>query len=142
LAWRAPARFDEAWQAPNSCFLARHYEPDWAAGRSSLLTSCALAGTSRSILTPSIKLKHADVAEGRLDQDARQVNTKFSKTFTTWFFPVGDDILEIVVDWVTYLRKEKLWGLDDPLFPATKIAIGPCHHFEASGLDRKHWTSA
>jgi hypothetical protein len=29
-----------------------------------------------------------------------------------------------VVDWVTYLRQEKLWGLDDPLFPATKIVVG------------------
>jgi hypothetical protein len=27
----------------------------------------------------SFKLKHIDVDQGRLDQDARQVNTKFSK---------------------------------------------------------------
>jgi integrase len=47
-----------------------------------------------------------------------------------------------VVDWVNYLRKEKLWGLDDPLFPATKIVIGDSRHFVASGLDRKHWSSA
>ena len=47
-----------------------------------------------------------------------------------------------MVDWVTYLRQEKLWGLDDPLFPATKIVVGESRHFEASGLDRKHWSSA
>src|SRR5262245_49832520 len=41
-----------------------------------------------------------------------------------------------------YLRQEKLWGLDDPLFPATKIVVGDSRHFEASGLDRKHWSSA
>ena len=70
------------------------------------------------------------------------MNTKFSKTFTTWFFPVGDDILQIVSDWVNYLRQEKLWGLDDPLFPATKIVVGASRHFEVSGLDRKHWGSA
>jgi integrase len=70
------------------------------------------------------------------------VNTKFSKSFTTWFFPVGDDIRQIVVDWVNYLRQEKLWGLDDPLFPATKIVVGDTRHFVASGLDRKHWSSA
>src|SRR5215471_20513140 len=58
------------------------------------------------------------------------------------FFPVGEDIRRIVVDWVTYLRQEKLWGLDDPLFPATKIVVGDNQHFEASGLDRKHWSSA
>jgi integrase len=90
----------------------------------------------------SLKLKHVDIDHGRLDQDARQVKTKFSKSFTTWFFPVGDDIRQIVVDWINYLRREKLWGLDDPLFPATKIVVGDTRHFEASGLDRKHWSSA
>src|SRR5215469_10493533 len=90
----------------------------------------------------SLKLKHIDIDQGRVDQDARQVRTKFSKSFATWFFPVGEDIRRIVVDWVTYLRQEKLWGLDDPLFPATKIVVGDSRHFEASGLDRKHWSSA
>jgi integrase len=90
----------------------------------------------------SLKLKHVDIDQGRVDQDARQVKTKFSKSFTTWFFPVGDDIRQIVVDWVNYLRREKLWGLDDPLFPATKIVVGTSRHFEASGLDRKHWSGA
>lgn len=36
---------------------------------------------------------------------------------------MGDDIRAVVVDWVTYLRFAKLWGLDDPLFPATKVAL-------------------
>jgi site-specific recombinase XerD len=53
----------------------------------------------------SLKLKHVDIDQGRVDQDARQVNTKFSKTFTTWFFPVGDDIRQVFVNWVTYLRQ-------------------------------------
>jgi len=90
---------------------------------------------ARDGATASIKLQHIDIAQGRLDQDARQVNTKFSKTFTTWFFPVGGDILEIVADWVAYLRQKKLWGLDDPLFPATKIALRARRHFEASPDD-------
>jgi integrase len=90
----------------------------------------------------SLKLKHVDIDQDRVDQDARQVKTKFSKSFATWFFPVGDDIRQIVVDWVNYLRKERLWSLDDPLFPATKIVVGATRHFESSGLDRKHWSSA
>jgi integrase len=90
----------------------------------------------------SFKLKHVDVDQGRVDQDARQVKTKFSKSFATWFFPVGDDIRQIVVNWVDYLRREQLWGLDDPLFPATKIVVGDTRHFEASGLDRKPWSNA
>lgn len=90
----------------------------------------------------SLKLKHVDIDQGRVEQDARQVKTKFSKSFTTWFFPVGSDAEQIVREWVDYLRQEKLWGLDDPLFPATKIVFGDTHHFEVSGLDRKHWNSA
>jgi integrase len=97
---------------------------------------------ARDRATASIKLKHVDLDQGRIIQDARQVNTKFSKTFTTWFFPVGDDILQAVIDWVNSLRQEKLWGVDDPLFPATKIVVGANRHFEVSGLDCKHWSSA
>jgi integrase/recombinase XerD len=46
------------------------------------------------------------------------------------------------LDWVNYLRQEKLWSVDDPLFPATKIGVGSSRHFEVLGLDRKHWGSA
>jgi hypothetical protein len=55
------------------------------------------------------------------------------------FFPVSDDIRAVVSDWVLYLRGQKLWGLDDPLFPATKVEVGATSQFEATGLERKHW---
>ena len=90
----------------------------------------------------SFKLRHIDIAAGTIDQDAREVQTKFSKSFVTTFFPVPDDIRSLVVDWVLYLRADKLWGLDDPLFPATKILLGDNLRFGAAGLDRKHWSSA
>jgi integrase len=90
----------------------------------------------------SFKLRHIDVVAGTIDHDARQVQTKFSKSFITTFFPVGDDIRELVLEWVTYLRRERLWGLDDPLFPATRVTVGNDLRFEAAGLDRKHWSSA
>ena len=90
----------------------------------------------------SFKLRHIDLAEGRIDQDAREVRTKFSKSFVTTFFPVGDDIRGVVADWVVHLRTDKLWGLDDPLFPATKVAVSDNLRFAAVGLDRKHWSSA
>ena len=106
-----------------------------------LIAFTVLTG-ARDGATASIKLKHIDLEQGLIDQDARQVNTKFSKSFATWFFPVGDRISQLVADWVNYLRREKLWGLNDPLFPTTKIIVGASHHFEASGLDRKHWSSA
>jgi hypothetical protein len=47
-----------------------------------------------------------------------------------------------VTDWVHYLRIEKLWGLDDPLFPRTRIVVGASRHFEAVGLDRNGCSNA
>lgn len=90
----------------------------------------------------SFKLRHIDLAEGQLNQDAREVQTKFSKSFVTTFFPVGDDVRAVVADWVAYLRTEKLWGLNDPLFPATRVAVGSDLHFAVVGLQRRHWSSA
>ena len=89
----------------------------------------------------SLKLRHIDVDEECVDQDARVVKTKFSKSFTSFFFPVGDDVRQIVADWIQYLLNVKHWGLDDPLFPATKVEVGPDHQFCAVGLDRKHWST-
>ncbi len=90
----------------------------------------------------SMKLKHVDIAEGKVVQDAREVRTKFSKSFTTTFFPVGEDVRQIVVDWVTFLANEKLFGPTDPLFPATQVVLGEGHCFQAGGLSRSHWSNA
>lgn len=86
----------------------------------------------------STKLKHVDLNDRSVFQDARDMRTKFSKTFRTWFFPVGDEVRQIVEDWVEYLRREKLWSEDDPLFPATLVAPGSQMEFEAVGLTREH----
>jgi integrase len=100
-----------------------------------------LAG-ARDRAIVSLKLKHVDLIAGCINQDAREVKTKFSKTFTTFFFPAGEEVRLIVAEWVSYLRDEKLWGNDDPLFPATRVALGPGRQFEAEGLSRKHWSNA
>ena len=97
---------------------------------------------ARDSAIASMKLKHVDLIANSVNQDAREVNTKFSKTFITFFFPVGDEIRGIVAEWVSYLREDKLWGNDDPLFPATRIALGATRQFEVSGLKRGHWSSA
>jgi hypothetical protein len=55
---------------------------------------------------------------------------------------VGEEVREIVSSWVSFLRDEKLWGKDDPLFPATRIALGTARQFEVAGLAREHWSSA
>jgi integrase len=90
----------------------------------------------------SMRLKHVDLADGKILQDARQVRTKFSKSSTTFFLPVGEEVLAVFTEWVAFLQKERPWGLDDPLFPATRIAFGVSRHFEVTGLDRKCWANA
>lgn len=106
-----------------------------------LLAFTLLTG-ARDGAIASFKLKHVNLTGRCVEQDAREVKTKFSKTFTTYFFPVGDDVLQILVEWVDFLRRERLWGGDDPLFPATRVVVGPTRQFEAAGLERAHWSSA
>ena len=90
----------------------------------------------------SLKLKHIDLQAGTVYQDAREVNTKFSKSFTTWFFPVDAKVLAIVSEWVEYLKTECFFGGDDPLFPKTQMGQGGDSNFQALGLSREHWATA
>jgi integrase/recombinase XerD len=55
---------------------------------------------------------------------------------------VGEDIKEIVVDWIHHLKSELLFGNDDPLFPKTEMKINHKRQFEASGLKPEHWSNA
>jgi len=99
--------------------------------RNRALVAFTLLTGARDSAIASMKLKHLDLITNSVNQDAREVKTKFSKTFNTFFFPVGDEVHTIVAAWLTYLRDEKLWGNNDPLFPATHIALGATRQFEA-----------
>jgi integrase/recombinase XerD len=87
-------------------------------------------------------LRHISIERRHVFQDPRDVKTKFAKTIQTWFFPVGDDVANIVCDWVRFLTEDKLFGPSDPLFPKTLIRLDRCGGFVASGLSREHWADA
>ena len=110
--------------------------------RNRTLIAFTLLTGARDSAIASMNLKHVNLVDGYVNQDAREVKTKFSKTFDTYFFPVGGEILEIVTEWVSYLKDNKLWGNDDPLFPKTHIVTGSDQEFKAGGLSRKHWSTA
>lgn len=110
--------------------------------RNRALLAFALLTGARDSALASLKLKHVNLEAGSVFQDARDVKTKFSKTFTTFFFQVGDEIRRIVDDWVQHLRRDLLWGNDDPLFPATRVELGDRLQFEAVGIERKAWATA
>jgi integrase len=106
-----------------------------------LIATAILTGARDNALA-SLQLGDVNLDELSVTQDARHVRTKFSKTQTTTFYPVGENFLAILADWVTFLAKEKLWSLTDPLFPATKIEVGKDRLFAPAGLDRKGWSNA
>jgi len=89
-----------------------------------------------------LKLRHVSIERRHVFQDPRVVNTKFSKPIETFFFPVGDDVVAIVVDWVAFLAGEKLFGPDDPVFPKTRVAPDADGSFAACGLSRENWADA
>ena len=110
--------------------------------RNRALVAFALLTGARDGALASFRLKHVDLVQGRVDQDARDVRTKAGKTFSTWFFPVGGDALAIVQGWCQHLRTGLLWGDDDPLFPATQIGLDDGGGFVAVGLRRDVWSNA
>ena len=110
--------------------------------RDRALVAFTILSGARDRAIVSFRLKHIDIERGLIEQDSREVRTKRAKTFTTWFFPVGDDIRQIVVDWVAFLREEKGFGPDDPLFPKTKVTPGDDLAFRAVSLDRAPWANA
>ena len=90
----------------------------------------------------SLRVKHVNLVDGSVDQDAREVNTKNSKTQLTTFFGVGGSARGIVEHWISELVTTHLWGRDDPLFPSTLMQQGPDRQFQAVGIARNRWRTA
>jgi integrase len=110
--------------------------------RDRAIIALAILTGARDGAIASLKLKHIDIDQSLLEHDAREVRTKASKSFPTYFFPVGEEIRCIVADWISYLRKEKLLGYDDPLFPASLVRLGEDGHFRSDGIGRAQWSNA
>ncbi len=110
--------------------------------RDRALVALTILTGARDRAIVSFRLKDIDLEHELLEQDARHARTKGAKTFTTWFFPVGADIRRIVVDWVTFLRSEKGFGPEDPIFPKTRVDNGPDMQFRPDGFERAPWANA
>lgn len=100
------------------------------------LLTCARVDALRTF-----KISHVNLVKGSVFQDAKDVKTKFSKTGETTFFPVGDDMQEIIKEWITYLTHTLHFRQNDPLFPSTLIQQNESNTFVAVGLKREHWQS-
>ena len=49
-----------------------------------------------------------------------QKNAKFGKEILTKIFNFDDEMQAYFIEWYKYLKEEKLFGNNDPLFPRTK----------------------
>ena len=78
-----------------------------------------------------------------LQDPERGVRTKYAKRISTTIFAFDEDSVEIVREWVRFLREDKFFTDADPLFPSTKIEQeGDGYSFTANGLERKFWKDA
>lgn len=105
-----------------------------------LIAFTFLTGARDSAIA-SLRLRHIDLDEGVVHHDARDMRVKFSKSFPTYFFPVGDDIRQIFVDWVGHLKMNLGFGLADPLFPATRSGLTPAGVLAPIGLSKECWST-
>ncbi len=96
---------------------------------------------SREGAAISLSLGHVDLHNSCVQFDGNTVKTKFSKSFTTSFFPVGAVIEQVVRDWIHELKTVHLFSDADPLFPKTKIGLGNGRQFKALGIARGPWSS-
>lgn len=97
---------------------------------------------SREGAAITIRLGHVDLAYSCVHFDGRSVDTKFGKTFTTAFFPMPAPCEQILRDWIAELRQDHHFSDSDPLFPKTRVGVGPERKFAALGIDRAPWSSA
>ena len=89
----------------------------------------------------SLRLKHINLFDGCVYQDAREVKTKASKTITTYFLPIDPEYLKCFKEWVEHLKDVALFGPDDPLFPPAKVkAVDGA--FQVVGLMRDTYKNA
>lgn len=102
-----------------------------------------LVSGARDSAIASLLMRHVDVERRTVFQDARTVRTKNRKTFESWFFPASELAERIVVEWVRYLGDQRLFGHDDPLFPATLVRpAGEQLLFRPVGLSRQPWSDS
>ena len=105
-----------------------------------LIAFAAITGARVNALA-SFRLGHVDLEAGKVEHDAREVRTKFAKSFPTYFMPVGGEALGIVQQWIGELVRDHLRGPADPLFPATEMGLDENGGFVAKGLAQHGWAS-
>ncbi len=109
--------------------------------RDKALFAFLMISGARDGAVASLRLKHINLVDGCVYQDARDVKTKGAKTFTTFFLPVDQAYLACFAEWVKYLNEEKLFGPNDALFPPPLVEAVK-GEFKVTGLKREIYQNA
>lgn len=109
--------------------------------RDCALIALTLITGARISALRTLRLKHVEWDRGRLLQDAREVETKNSKTIITPFFPISEEAKAIVGEWIGYLRNNLHRTDEDALFPRVCVVRGQSGGFEVQGLERGSYAS-
>lgn len=112
--------------------------------RNRALIAFAILTGMRDRAMISLSLRHVDATKAPplVRQEPDRVKTKFAKSINTYFFPLGDDLKDLVLRWIDELRTDHLFGPNDPLFPKTTVVRGDDNSFRAAGIEARHWSDA
>jgi site-specific recombinase XerD len=110
--------------------------------RDRALMCCALLTGARVMALVTLKLRHVRPDRLGINQDAEDVRTKLSRSYPTFFFPVGDDIKEMFLAYVEHLRSNLGRRDDDALFPKAEQNVAEARHFHTVGLAKAHWATS
>lgn len=97
-----------------------------------------LTGVRVAALT-SFRIKHVNLTEQSVNQNPREVATKFGKHIDTFFTKGFPEAEAILAEWLAHLDNVELYSPDDPLFPATALNANANTGFYADGFDRRPW---
>ena len=109
--------------------------------RNRAVIAFAVLTGARVAALASFRLGDINVDESFVDQDARHVKTKFSKTFRTFLMPVSDLAMSSAKDWHAEMTADLARGPKDALFPATKMGLSIEGVFKPDGLARAGWST-
>ena len=101
-----------------------------------LIAFTLLTGIRISALV-SLKIKQINLEKELVLQYGKDVDTKFGKTIYTFFFPVGNDVKQVILDWINHLKNQE-YTENNPLFPKNKIECKD-FSFVCTGLSKEHW---
>lgn len=110
--------------------------------RDRALVALAMVTGARAAALVSFQIGHVNVVEGYVEQDAREVRTKFGKSFRTYFMPVSNEALAVVRDWHMELTASGTRGAADPFFPATDMGLDETGGFAPKGLSLHGWRTS